>query len=657
MSKKTKQKKQEKIQNELNKFSEISESLLINKKIEKKYILFSMIFALLLAAGSSIYFILQALSVNGYFCFPLDDPWIHLTFAKNFIEYGSFSYFRNEVVTSGSTSPIYTLILSLFYLISKNEYVISYVLGIGMWLLAVYFGSKLFSIHFSDGKIVGILTLILLALQPKLNLISVSGMETTMFLFLIIATLYFYKTSNKIMLGIFLGLTIWCRPDGFVLWIAIIIDYVLKNNYFLREKTSNGLTKKDFLIAFGLALSFVVIYFLFNYTLSGSILPNTFKAKLEYYQNNLRENFLKHEVIDYFTSAEMIVLWIPFLLAVIKILLNFFKKHFDEFIIYFLFIIGFIGIYYIQLPFAHRFGRYLMPVIPFYILIAVYSINFLSDFLVRKTKSAALSNVLTIIFFGAGILLSFTNLKANENEYTLLCKYHYDRHVAAGKWINKNTPVDAVIAVHDIGAIGFYGDRKIIDMVGLVTPELINHLNDKNYASYINEYLTKNKVSYIATLKNWFEVVNDNPLFVPTNEFEVLEIFKYHPGRTHIQAKEATIINEQAMQLVRNNNLNGAISYLLQSLNYDPASSRTYFLLGATYEMAKDFKNAETYFNKSILIFPDNIDANLGLARLYYNTGKFEEAKKFAEKCLSLKPDNEQAKEIVNLILTKEVKK
>ena len=62
---------------------------------------------------------------NGYFGFPLDDPWIHLTFAKNLAKYFSFSYFKNEMVTAGSTSPIYTALLAVGFFISNNEFMLS----------------------------------------------------------------------------------------------------------------------------------------------------------------------------------------------------------------------------------------------------------------------------------------------------------------------------------------------------------------------------------------------------------------------------------------------------------------------------------------------------------------------------------------------------
>ena len=36
--------------------------------------------------------------------------------------------------------------------------------------------------------------------------------------------------------------------------------------------------------------------------------------------------------------------------------------------------------------------------------------------------------------------------------------------VATAKWIAANTPDDALIAAHDIGALGYYGQRNVLDL-------------------------------------------------------------------------------------------------------------------------------------------------------------------------------------------------
>jgi tetratricopeptide (TPR) repeat protein len=601
-----------------------------------------------LAAG--IYFVYSSFISNGSFGFPLDDSWIHLTFAKNLFEYGSFSYYKDELTTSGSTSPIYTLLVSVFYIISKNEFIISYLIGIAFGALLVYIVMKLFQkiIHTDTGEtspvqILVFFAALLVALQPKLNLINVSGMETSMFIFLIAAGLYAYISKKMVMLGILMGLAVWCRPDGLVLWGAVIFDYFLQEYFFRKsgkEKTPSADEKpKKIITAFSVALIFLTAYFTFNYFLSGSILPNTYSAKLEYYRNNDRASFLENEVIGYFTQDEFSLLWIPFLVGIIGILKSLLKKEYNGLLVLFFFIIGLIVVYYIKLPFAHRFGRYLMPVIPFYIIIAASGVKLIIDFISVRMKSSRLPDIIFILFVLSSVGFSVHHYLKSSEEYAFFCRYHNERHVAAGNWLKKNTDESAVVATHDIGAIAFYSERKIIDMAGLITPELIDQINKPSYSEYLNKFLAGHKIDYIAALRNWFEVVNDNPVYLPVNEAEFLEVFKYEAGKTHIQPKQVSYLNQAAVQMAQKGSVSNAAAYLNQSLRLDNKSSQTYYLLGAVYEMNKDYRRAGQNFSKAITLFPEYAEAYYGLAQINFELNKIEESKKILQRCLTIKPD------------------
>ncbi|MBI1795668.1 MAG: hypothetical protein HYR74_01310 [Candidatus Eisenbacteria bacterium] len=48
--------------------------------------------------------------------------------------------------------------------------------------------------------------------------------------------------------------------------------------------------------------------------------------------------------------------------------------------------------------------------------------------------------------------------------------------IAWGRWFGRTTAPSAVIATPDIGAIGYFSGRRIVDLAGLVTPAMVTHL-------------------------------------------------------------------------------------------------------------------------------------------------------------------------------------
>src|SRR4026208_2322007 len=63
--------------------------------------------------------------------FPLDDAWIHLTYARNLAEHREWA-FRLGEQSAGSTSPLWTALLSIGFLIGLGPYVWTYLAG---WLV------------------------------------------------------------------------------------------------------------------------------------------------------------------------------------------------------------------------------------------------------------------------------------------------------------------------------------------------------------------------------------------------------------------------------------------------------------------------------------------------------------------------------------------
>ncbi len=46
-----------------------------------------------------------------------------------------------------------------------------------------------------------------------------------------------------------------------------------------------------------------------------------------------------------------------------------------------------------------------------------------------------------------------------------------DQHLAVASWINENISENDKLAAQDVGAIGYFTKRQVIDLTGLVSPE------------------------------------------------------------------------------------------------------------------------------------------------------------------------------------------
>jgi arabinofuranosyltransferase len=644
-------KKQDKQQKNAKKLVDISFNLGLNKT--STAIIIAVL--LILSVGLPYYYVNYAYSVNQYNSFPLDDPWIHLQFAKNIAEFGSFSYFKNEVVTAGSTSPIYTIVLAAGFFITKNEMWLSYILGIIFFALSIYYFYRLSSVTFPKENWLAIAAALLLVFDKWLNLITVTGMETTMYIFLLVACYYYYRKMNAIGFAVTLGLTFWTRPDALAFIGAIAIDYFfrvyLKNKAPKENAEVSLFEKKDLIKIAGIFGFIMAAYFVMNYVISGSLLPNTYGAKIAYYSAEFRSraDFLKGEVWEYFTESAYLLIFIPFLFGVFKLISDSFRLRYNPLIPAFIFIVLLIFMYWYKLPYAHRFGRYMMPIFPFYILLAVYGGRQFFMWLANFLNDKKLVNGLNIILLACTVIYFASGYYENRKIYQDQSRHIYIRQVVAAKWLKDNTPEGSIIATHDVGAIAFYSNRKVLDVVGLINPEFISKLNKKEFVGFVLEQLKTQNVSYMAFLKEWFQVVNQEPLFEGGDQnFEIMQIFKYDPEKTHILSTEANSGIQYAVNLINARQYQQALNVLKQVAALDPKGSLTYIRMAYVYTALNDPASAEKSLLKALEIYPGYRDAILSLANLYKAQNKIPEAKNVIGKFLESNPNDTTALRIVN---------
>ena len=74
--------------------------------------------------------------------------------------------------------------------------------------------------------------------------------------------------------------------------------------------------------------------------------------------------------------------------------------------------------------------------------------------------------------------------------------------VHLGRWVDAELPKTARLALNDIGAIAFFSRREVIDLMGLVTPEIIPYRR-RGEAGVI-EYVSETCPEYVIIFPAWF---------------------------------------------------------------------------------------------------------------------------------------------------------
>ena len=443
----------------------------------------------LLAVGGYVWLAGRMQSIG----FPLDDAWIHQTYARNLADLGEWSFVPG-ITSAGSTSPLWTVILSLFHLVAKDTpFGLTYLMGaVWLWALAC-FAEWIFRESFPSYKSNFPPAGVLMVLEWHLVWAGASGMETLLFAALILAVFYLFQNkTNRYghrLAGFMIGIGVWVRPDALTLLgpLAFIIFFQKPNRNFRLKEIGGSLAAAALPVA---------AYLIFNFMLSGQILPITFYAKQTEYAS-MREISI---LIRYWK-----IVTLPLVGVGILLLPGFLYKSYRSirtcniyWLAAILWWLGYSLVYALLLPVTYQHGRYLIPAMPVFLLIGlVGSVEGLGF----GKSTGYLGRMVGRAWAGAAAIVLATFLVMGGNSYAQDVAIINTEMAAAAKWLNANTEVDDLIAVHDIGAVGYFTQRRIIDLAGLVTPEVIPFIRDE---AQLGQFLDQRKAAYLMTFPNWY---------------------------------------------------------------------------------------------------------------------------------------------------------
>jgi hypothetical protein len=158
---------------------------------------------------------------------------------------------------------------------------------------------------------------------------------------------------------------------------------------------------------------------------------------------------------------------------------------------------GYLVIYAWRLPVTYQNGRYVVPMMPVFFLFGlagffkwVWNRKGGRWFWVLRTSWAV---ILILVTLGTWVM----GARAYGSDVALI----EEEMVTTAQWLAKHMPEDTLIAVHDIGAVGYFYQRDLLDLAGLISPEVIPFIRDQGALA---AFLDVKGANYLVTFPGWY---------------------------------------------------------------------------------------------------------------------------------------------------------
>jgi hypothetical protein len=448
--------------------------------------------SIILLAGLAILSVSTYLIASHFYYrigFPLDDAWIHQTYARNLANLGEWAFLPGQI-SGGSTSPLWTILLSIGFLFHISPYFWTFGLGtVALWSIAVLAeiaARRHLSSYRPNFPWLGCL----LIFEWHLAWAAVSGMETLAFsavVLWVLLTLAEEGTHGYFKIGLLIGVSVWLRPEGITLLGPAFLIGLLENLPIKKRLIS----LMKICIGFGSLFS---LYLLFSLALTGNPWPTTFYAKQAEYAILSNQSWVGR--FGGFFIQPLVGVGSLLLPGAILLLIESIRKRNWGILTSFLWLLGTMGLYAWRLPTIYQHGRYVIPCMLVLFTFSCFGViryfqqqNRIWSWAIKLSWKITILLIL-IIFWVNGVFVYSNDVAYIESEM-----------VETSKWMAANIADDALIASHDIGALGYFGQHNIIDLAGLISPDVIPFIRDE---TRLGEYLDAKEVDYLVTFPSWY---------------------------------------------------------------------------------------------------------------------------------------------------------
>jgi len=456
--------------------------------------------------------------------FPLDDPWIHLVFARHLAAGDGLAYRAGELV-AGSTAPLWTALLAVLAPLPGAAEVWAKALGLAAHLTGLALVFRL-ALRFDLAPRRAALATLLVGLSDGLVLAAPSGMEVPLFVALFAAGLLRHLDERERrelppVSFLFWSLAALARPEGLLLLPLAALDRALAARPGGWALDAAGLRRA----ARGLAVAFLVLapvgaVFV---AASGSPLPTTLAAKsggapewlppLRHLSGALGLAFAAHALPTLLAAGGAVELvrragargdrglLLPLWTAALPVAVACLSGPRELL--------------------AGNFGRYLFPLLPCVVLLGLLALEPLRE---SSPRRALPLGVLLVALLVAPPLVRSARaaglfLQARENVAAS------DGRAAA--WLAARASADALVATVDIGLLGWTLPNPLLDLGGIVSPERRERLAaaaaaGRPWPEAIEAWIEERRPEYVVVFPRWLARLERAPeRFPPLARFRV----------------------------------------------------------------------------------------------------------------------------------------
>jgi hypothetical protein len=432
-----------------------------------------------------------------------DDAFITFRYARNLSAGEGFVYNPGKPFL-GTTTPLFTIALALAARVSPGVSIPQ----MAQWLTgaSLFFCGFLVYLLARDDGIPWAGSAMALVTMTHPLFLDVWGGEALLFLATVLAAFFFYFRKHVVLCGVLLGLAFLTRPEG-------VLPALVLSFHFL-------VVKKKFpwrlLLACGAVAGPWIAYSLHVF---GSPLPGTLQAKLAHMESGYFAPFLS-------TSVRWLMAY-----AVPNPLLAL-GPSYTHLVVWFLAALG--GWYLLSGPRFRWWGimvwlasytaAYALLGVPFYhwyaaplalggTILAGLGVELVLDRIEKSSRpreQKVMARALLLLALAVPLVGAAVRLGHYYHRPVLPAQSSYTN---AGRWLHDHTPPTATVGCFEIGFIGYYSQRTVVDAVGLIHPEVSERVAAGRfkwaYLRYRPDYLVINPVRWYDRIGNirdqaWF---------------------------------------------------------------------------------------------------------------------------------------------------------